>query len=58
MPALKLLRDCGPVANATDGAGDSDTLGGLFGAASIVCELSGTATHGRHGKDAASARIH
>ena len=58
MPALKLLRDCGPVANATDTAGDSDALGGLFGAASTVCEFSRTAAHSSHGEDASSVRIH
>jgi hypothetical protein len=58
VPALKLLRDCGPVANATNTAGDSDTLGGLFGAASTVCEFSRTAVHSRHGEDASSGRVH
>ena len=58
VPAFKLLRYCGPVANATDTAGDSDALGGLFGAASTVCELPRTAAHGRHGEDAAGGRVH
>ena len=58
VPALKLLGDCGPGARATATAGDFDALGGLLGAASIVCKLSRAATHGHHIEDGTSGRIH
>lgn len=58
MPALKLLRDCSPYGAAITIAGDFDALGGLLGAASIVCPLSRTATQGHHDEGGASVGIH